>query len=222
MGPPSIRTGVRLLWDIRLAHRVRDLQLRRFTSCGSVAAATVSRRHASGEGRGSQRSSAWSRVWDALAVSAIAFALWKIFVVPRSFSTPGSQPEPHAVYPRVSGGTFRLADQRGHVVFLDFYASWCEPCKIELPLVERWSRAHPKALVVPVDVGEARTVAVEFARRYSLQNVVLDPRSSARALFGVAGFPTIVVIDATGDIRAKWEGLNPAIGLALTNAANHL
>ncbi len=153
---------------------------------------------------------------------AIAFALWKIFVAPRSFSPAGSQPAPHAVYPRINGGEFRVADQRGHVVFLDFYASWCEPCKIELPLVERWSRAHPSAVVVPVDVGETRSVADDFARRYSLQNVALDPKTSARALFGVGGFPTIVVIDATGHIRAKWEGLNPAIGLALTNAANHL
>lgn len=118
----------------------------------------------------------------------------------------------------MDGGTFRVADQRGSLVFLDFYASWCEPCKIELPLVERWSRGNRGSVVVPVDVGEPRSVAASFARRYSLQNVALDPTSSARALFGVQGFPTIVVIDATGHIRAKWEGLNPAIGLAMSNA----
>lgn len=118
----------------------------------------------------------------------------------------------------MDGGTFRVADQRGSLVFLDFYASWCEPCKIELPLVERWSRGNRGSVVVPVDVGEPRSVAASFARRYSLQNVALDPTSSAHALFGVQGFPTIVVIDATGHIRAKWEGLNPAIGLAMSNA----
>lgn len=101
---------------------------------------------------------------------------------------------------------------------MDFYASWCEPCKIELPLVERWLRAHPTATVVPVDVGEPRSVAAEFAARYSLGDVALDAQTSARPLFGVQGFPTIVVIDATGHIRAKWEGLNPAIGLALSHA----
>jgi len=122
----------------------------------------------------------------------------------------------------LDGGTFRVADQRGSLVFLDFYASWCEPCKIELPLVERWSRGNRGAIVVPVDVGEPRSVAAPFARRYSLQNVALDPTSSARALFDVQGFPTIVVIDATGHIRAKWEGLNPAIGLAMSNAQAHL
>lgn len=148
--------------------------------------------------------------------------LWKLFVAPRWFSAPGAHPAPLAAYDRLDGGTFRIAQQRGHVVFLDFYASWCEPCKIELPMVERWQRAHPHAIVVPVDVGEARSVAAEFARRYALGNVALDPHVSARALFGVDGFPTIVVIDARGDIRAKWEGLNPAIGLALSHAETTL
>lgn len=108
------------------------------------------------------------------------------------------------------------------MVFLDFYASWCEPCKIELPLVEAWWRRHRDAIVVPVDVGESRSIAAAFAHRHSLSNVALDPQSTAQTLFGVQGFPTIVVIDASGHIRAKWEGLNPAIGLALSNAEKKL
>jgi thiol-disulfide isomerase/thioredoxin len=168
--------------------------------------------------RVSQRSSAWNRIFDALAIAAIVFAIWKIFIAPRSFSVPGAHPAPHAVYDFLDGGVFRVAGQRGRVVFLDFYATWCEPCKIELPLVERWHRSHPKAVVVPVDVAEPRDVVAEFARRYSLQNVALDPHTTATAYFGVQGFPTVVVIDPSGYIRAKWEGLNPAIGLALSNA----
>jgi cytochrome c biogenesis protein CcmG, thiol:disulfide interchange protein DsbE len=164
----------------------------------------------------------WNRFFDAVAVIAIAFVLWKMFLAPRAFNAAGVFPAPHAVYQRLDGGTFRVADQRGRVVFLDFYASWCGPCQIELPLVERWRRSHPSADVVPIDVGEGRTVAAAFARRYALQNVALDPTNNAQALFGVQGFPTIVVIDATGHIRAKWEGLNPAISLALSNAQEHL
>ena len=162
------------------------------------------------------------KVWDALAIVAIAFVVWKIFIAPRSFSAPGSQPAPHAVYDRLDGGAFHVADQRGSLVFLDFYASWCTPCAIELPLVEAWARGHRDAIVVPVDVGERRAVAAAFARRHSLENVALDPSSNARALFGVEGFPTVVVIDPTSHIRAKWEGLNPAIGLAMSNAEKHL
>lgn len=164
----------------------------------------------------------FARIWDVLAVLAIVFAIWKIFVAPRSFNSAGSQRAPHAVYERLDGQTFRLAGQRGQVVFLDFYTTWCEPCKIELPLVERWLRSHPTANVVPVDVGESHAVAAAFAKRYSLGNVALDPQLSAPALFSLEGFPTIVVIDRAGFVRAKWAGLNPAIGLALSNAQKTL
>jgi thiol-disulfide isomerase/thioredoxin len=162
------------------------------------------------------------RFWDALAILAIAFAVWKIFVAPLLFSAPRAQPAPHAVYDRLGGGAFRVADQRGRLVFLEFYASWCTPCKIELPIVESWARAHRDAVVVPVDVGERRSVVAAFASKHSLENVVLDPATTARALFDVGGFPTIVVIDPAGYVRAKWEGLNPAIGLAMSNALARL
>lgn len=135
---------------------------------------------------------------------------------------PGAHPAPHAVFERIDGGQLRIADQRGHLVFLDFYASWCVPCKIELPLIRSWARSHHEAFVVPVDVAESRSVAAAFARRYALQNVALDPLASSRALFGVAGFPTVVVIDPAGNVRAKWTGLNPAIALAMSNAEKSL
>lgn len=135
---------------------------------------------------------------------------------------PHALPAPGATYARLDGGTFRLADQRGKLVFLDFYASWCEPCRLELPLVESWAQHHPEALVVPVDVAEPRSTAREFAQRLRLRNVVLDPAASARAYFNVAGFPTVVAIDGSGYVRAKWEGLNPAIALAMSNAQQKL
>lgn len=153
-----------------------------------------------------------------LALLVIAFAIWKIFIAPRTFNPPGAQRAPAAVYPRLDGASFRVGDARGRVLFVDFYASWCGPCKLELPLVVSWAAKHPEAAVAFVDVGEPRSVAAAFARRYSLGDVALDPSAGARALFAVEGFPTIVVIDGAGYVRAKWEGLNPAIGLAMSNA----
>lgn len=157
-----------------------------------------------------------------LAVVAIAFALWKVFLAPRQFEPANAHPAPHAVLARLDGGAFRLTDQRGRLVFLDFYASWCEPCKLELPLVERWSRANPSAVVVPIDVGEKSATARSFARRYRLNDVALADASTAAALFGVGGLPTIVVVDPRGFLRAKWEGLNPAISIAMSNAQRSL
>jgi thiol-disulfide isomerase/thioredoxin len=162
------------------------------------------------------------RAWDVLAVLAIGFVLWKVFIAPRSFNPAGSKPAPHAVFSRLDGGDFRVVDQRGRILFLDFFASWCGPCRIELPIVEAWAKSNPNIAVVPVDVGEPLAVASNFARSNRLSNVVLDPRADARGIFAVQGFPTVVVVDPAGDIRATWEGLNPAIGLAMSNAVKLL
>lgn len=163
-----------------------------------------------------------ARLLDLAIVLAVAFAVWKIFFAPRVFLPAGAQPAPLATYQLLDGGELRTADLRGHLLFLDFYATWCVPCRAELPLVEEWSKHHPADVVVPVDVGESRSVAAGFARKYALHGVALDPNARARALFDLQGFPTIVVIDAAGDVRAKWEGLNPAIAAAMTNAQNKL
>jgi len=161
-------------------------------------------------------------VWDALAVLVIAFVAWKIFIAPRTFKQAGAYPAPRIAYQRLDGGRFHVADARGHVLFIDFFASWCEPCKLELPLVERYARAHPEVDVVPVDVGEPRAVAAAFSRQYHLQNVALDPTSSAQGFFQIQGFPTITVVDPSGNIRATWSGLNPAIEMAMSNAERSL
>jgi len=161
-------------------------------------------------------------LFDVLAIAAIGFILWKVLIAPRNLDPARAFPAPHATYRRLDGGTFRIADARGRVVFLDFFASWCDPCKVELPLVERWAKAHRSALVVPVDVGEPATVASAFARKYGLRGVALDPHQSAEAFFAVRGFPTVVVVDPQGRIRASWEGLNPAIELAMSNALARL
>lgn len=162
------------------------------------------------------------RFLDLIAVLVIVFVVWKIFIAPRAFKGADAYPAPRVSYEKLNGGTFHVSDARGRVLFLDFYASWCEPCKLESPLVEQYARAHPEVLVVPVDVGEPASVAARFAKKYKLQNVVLDPQSLSQGFFQVQGFPTIVVVDPDGKIRATWSGFNPAIALAMANAQKTL
>ncbi len=162
------------------------------------------------------------RFLDVIAVAAVAFVVWKIFIAPRAFKGADAYPAPRIAYHTLAGGTFHVSDARGHVLFLDFFASWCEPCKLEMPMVEHYARSHPQVIVVPVDVGEPPIVAARFAKSYKLLDVALDPTSSAQGLFHVQGFPTIVVIDPKGLIRATWTGFNPAIALAMSNAQKEL
>jgi hypothetical protein len=55
-----------------------------------------------------------------------------------------------------------------------------------------------------------------------LRDVAYDAKDTATVMFSLQGFPTMVVIDPQNRVRAKWEGLNPAIGLAMDNALKEL
>jgi len=162
------------------------------------------------------------RVWDLLAAVVIAFVVWKLLIVPRSMPLAAARPAPRVVLHTLDGKPFALEARRGRLVFLDFFASWCEPCRISLPIVERFARGHPEVDVVPVDVGETTAVVSRFARDMRLQSVALDRDQVASEWFGVVGFPTMVVVDSNSRVRATWAGLNPAIALNMANAESQL
>lgn len=152
----------------------------------------------------------------------ILFVAYRLLIAPRSLRGADAAPAPHVIYQSLVGRPFALTEHRGRVVFLDFFASWCEPCKASLPLVEDYARAHPEVDVIAIDVGEPRAVVANFAQAYHLQHVAMDPQALSRGLFSVVGFPTTVVIDPAGKIRANWAGFNPAIKLNMANAENQL
>jgi len=159
-----------------------------------------------------------ARGLDALAVLVVLYALFHFFVQPR-FVPEAAVPAPPVTLAALDGGRFSLAAHRGRLVFLDFWASWCPPCKLSLPLVERYARGHRDVDVIAIDVGENAADADDFARRHQLTNVVLDPDEIAAHAYGVSVFPTIVVVDTAGQVRAKWIGFNPAVERAMARAS---
>jgi thiol-disulfide isomerase/thioredoxin len=162
-----------------------------------------------------------ARLFDLLAILVIAFVVYRIFIAPRVFSTH-AQAAPHVTYQSLRGPKFVLTQHRGRVVFLDFWASWCEPCKASLPLVESFARAHPEVDVVPVDVGEPRAVVAAYANAHHMLHVALDPDMLSQGFFQIDGFPTLVVIDPQGRIRATWAGFNPAVEMNMSHAEQSL
>lgn len=158
-----------------------------------------------------------------LAIAVIAFVAWKWFVAPRALeNATNAFPAPHVSYARLDGGTFALTAHRGRVVFLDFWASWCEPCRLSLPIAEAYAKAHPGVDVIPVDVGEPREVAAAYAKAHDMHAVVIDPQHISEGYFQIAGFPTMVVIDPQGRLRATWAGFNPLLASNMENARKAL
>jgi len=151
-----------------------------------------------------------ARGLDALAVAIVLAAVARFVVVPRLPQHLPAQAPPLSM-PLLAGGRYDLARTRGHVVFLDFWASWCDPCRASIPLVQRFRRAHPGVDVVSVDAGEDVAAVRPFVARFAMHDVALDPDMTVTRAFGVVGYPTLVAIDRTGRIRARWMGFDPDI-----------
>lgn len=108
-----------------------------------------------------------------------------------------------------AGGRTSLADYRGKVVVLNFWASWCPPCVDELPLLERTQRriAPREATVVGVNYKDISTDALGFVRRYDLSYPSLRDRDGEFAReYASTAFPETFVIDRRGRIAAKRRG----------------
>lgn len=120
------------------------------------------------------------------------------------------EPAPALELPRLGrGGSGSLADYRGQVVVLNFWASWCEPCKEESPLLERWHRRMRDrgGTVLGVDMLDVTGRAQEFIDEYGLTYPMLkDKDGEGLEQFGVVQYPETFVIDRQGRIAALRRG----------------
>lgn len=114
---------------------------------------------------------------------------------------------------RIDGGRLRLSDLRGKAVIVDFWDTWCPPCRKALPHLQELSVEYGKDLeVVGVAIGRNGKAAVaEFVKTHGLTftNVLIDQKyETAQAFGGVQSIPTTFLIDASGVIRKVWVGYN--------------
>jgi cytochrome c biogenesis protein CcmG/thiol:disulfide interchange protein DsbE len=119
-------------------------------------------------------------------------------------------PAPEIELPKLQGaGESSLADYRGKVVVLNYWASWCPPCRNESPLLERWHRrlSRDNATVLGVDVQDVTGDARAFAAKYGLTYPMLhDGPGDTREDLGILGLPETFVIDRHGRIAAVERG----------------
>jgi cytochrome c biogenesis protein CcmG/thiol:disulfide interchange protein DsbE len=112
--------------------------------------------------------------------------------------------------PRLAGGgRASLRDYRGRVVVLNIWASWCDPCRAESPLLERWHRRIEGAggTVLGVDVLDVSSDARAFVREFELTYPQLhDSEDSLRSDYGATGVPETAVIDRRGRVAAMRRG----------------
>lgn len=120
-----------------------------------------------------------------------------------------------------------LSDLRGHVVVLDFWATWCVPCTPMLPALDGLARRYDAAgvRVLAVDIDQSRAKADEFLREYlpsPALTLLGDPEAAVLARYGAAGMPAVYVIDAAGVIRFTDVGYSPESFQKLDDAVRAL
>lgn len=117
---------------------------------------------------------------------------------------PRRKPTPALRLPRLDGTTWSLAEQRDHPLLLNFWASWCEPCREEMPaLVRLAERERASGLrVVAIDYREPADTVRRFLDATSLApDVALDADGGAAKAFDVHAFPSTVAIGRDGRVR---------------------
>jgi peroxiredoxin len=121
-----------------------------------------------------------------------------------------ARPAPTLELPDLGGAMHRLADWRGQVILLNFWASWCQPCVEEMPGIQRLvgQMQGRGFVVVAVNVAEAQRRATRSAEQMGLSfPVLLDAEAETFHAWGGKALPTSALIDRQG--RLRYVGLGP-------------
>ena len=130
-------------------------------------------------------------------------------LVPNLEPMKEQSPTPDFTLPTPAGKQLSLKSFRGRVVFLNFWASWCVPCRQEMPAMERLYQEFKNNgfVVLAVNVKDKRSDALAFVKELKLTYpVLLDPDGQVGLLYGAWGLPTTYLIGPKGEGLARVWG----------------
>jgi cytochrome c biogenesis protein CcmG, thiol:disulfide interchange protein DsbE len=142
-----------------------------------------------------------------LALAGLVAAMLLSDATPRAGQVGAQAPE--LSFTTFDGAPLSLAELEGRTVLINFWASWCIPCRAELPALAAAAERHAAAglTVIAVNFGEEPATARAFlARLDSELTAVLDPEGAAAAAFEVVNLPTSVLIGPDGQVIARHVG----------------
>lgn len=122
---------------------------------------------------------------------------------------------PSFAAPLLSGGSFDLEQTRGKAVVLSFWASWCGPCRLELPALDALAKERDDVAIYAVNVDRNRGAAQRFLQAVPIDlPVVWDNQAMALGQYDVTSMPTMFLMDAKGTVKFRKTGFSREKGLA--------
>jgi len=116
-------------------------------------------------------------------------------------------PAPEVTVNSLKNAPLKLSELKGKVVLLNFWATWCTPCLVELPSLIQLHRDQPNLVILGVSVDEDADAYKSFITRRHIEfTTVRDPSESAAKLFKTEMWPETYIIDRNGYIRSKYVG----------------
>lgn len=125
----------------------------------------------------------------------------------------------------LSHDNIRLSEQVGEVVLLNFWATWCGPCRQEMPLLEEIYQKYRRAglVLLSVNIDEDAAQAAEMARTLGVSYpVLMDSRHEVTKAYQIGVMPVTVLIDRAGTIRYVSEGFKPGYESRYTDKLREL
>jgi thiol-disulfide isomerase/thioredoxin len=144
------------------------------------------------------------RVWLMLAVSLLASS-----AIGQELKPWGRAPTPALQLQDVEGAAHKLADYRGKVVLVNFWATWCVPCREEMPSLERLRAAMDGKpfVILAVNVGEGVRAARDFGQKLELGfPLLLDRDTKVAKSWGARVLPASYLVGPDGAIRYSYFG----------------
>ena len=127
--------------------------------------------------------------------------------LPESVAVGSPAPEFELV--KLDNQTLKLSELRGKIVVINFWATWCEPCKVEMPFFEKLHQSDSANLeILGINFDEPTPQVEQFVEEYRLNfPILLDPGGEVQKLYRVRGYPTTFIVDDNGIIRYHHIGL---------------
>ena len=100
-------------------------------------------------------------------------------------------------------------EYRGKPIVLNFWATWCAPCRIEMPVIQnKYEKYSGELAVVAINNAESKEDVQAFVNEFGLTfDFLLDPEAEIQRLYQISGYPTTFIIDSDGVIRVRHIGL---------------